>query len=1068
MKGLAPPLARGPLPSRSATGAVRIRWLLLLLCVARASSQPFVGGPGHCLFFNKPTQFAMMYPTPSSPDGSYVISGFPTKAVTIEYWLRYIYDANSPSRRYVHFSLASNDVYSASGVRTYDDNSIQCCPNIDNTQFVYLLASLSGGRPISTPPSANYGPDYKKWHHYAIVFEPMANATAPPAAIRVYIDGILAMDGTYPEIGNATLPSTGAFMLAQDQDSIAGSIDDQQSFIGMFDELRIWSVARTQSEIQRDFGRELVGNETGLWVYYPFNEGSGDMAYNKVDPSRHVLRLGTGAAFQATPEQRPVWSISHAPVWGPNPLRALANRGSVTRVDFSPHAMPANVTLVSTTCSGVVDFFGDADGTHALAATDALPPNAPSAYMRIAGAAPTPLPACNVTFNIAAAGRSGTQTLVLSENMPPVVANVSVTFVEDSLGRLALTGSDSEIIAAVIVSSVPRNGTLYAMALDWSQLFTFSANGLTSTVPGGPVAYSPASNQFGEGFDVLRFRVVDESGGISGEGTVTIDVTPVDDRPVAGRNPYYLEFAHEGQLVRTAAISPPSTQDFAVSFFLRMSTLPATNATLFSVPSRVAGLVAPYTLCVTHAGRIQFLVSGTIAVDGNATLSFGDKWSHVAVSMQGTRAALFVDGALVANGTAPSRPSVGAGVDVGGFKGSLDEFSVYNKSLTADDIAAIRAIKCAPLGSRLVACFPFDEGVGGFTRCAAPSCSATAQLGDGSVSSAPLWTLLPVVIAPSFASYPQFETVLTTEETAVVVSLPAIDVDTDARAFAYVVMDLPKGGKLYQYDDSAPDKRGAPIDLPYLYWRYTIEPTTVWPFTAYKPPWNLSCCATEAEFFTLVNAVADKPCRLCQREDPYLRMSTQFSYAVYGTFDLLDNPGHPARYNPYAPPGYGYGDSIFAYTPQSVGEALSANGERDCVHAPPGLPLQNPFAWTCPTGKENEFFEVGLSEPLFVQSVAVYENYYPGAVVNIKARVNGTANEWVDLWSGGPRTELYDAKGNYVDQKYVVFEPPVCNTAFLADALHVELATHLVPGWNEVESVSLTGTRTLKDGVVLD
>ena len=41
----------------------------------------------------------------------------------------------------------------------------------------------------------------------------------------------------------------------------------------IYDDLRIWSVARSASEIQSNMNYELSGNETGLHVYFPFNQG---------------------------------------------------------------------------------------------------------------------------------------------------------------------------------------------------------------------------------------------------------------------------------------------------------------------------------------------------------------------------------------------------------------------------------------------------------------------------------------------------------------------------------------------------------------------------------------------------------------------------------------------------------------------------------------------------------------------------------------------------------------------------------------------------------------------------
>jgi hypothetical protein len=46
-------------------------------------------------------------------------------------------------------------------------------------------------------------------------------------------------------------------------------------FEGKIDEVRIWDIVRTQTEIQENMGTSLTGNEDGLVAYYEFNEGSG-------------------------------------------------------------------------------------------------------------------------------------------------------------------------------------------------------------------------------------------------------------------------------------------------------------------------------------------------------------------------------------------------------------------------------------------------------------------------------------------------------------------------------------------------------------------------------------------------------------------------------------------------------------------------------------------------------------------------------------------------------------------------------------------------------------------------
>ena len=51
-------------------------------------------------------------------------------------------------------------------------------------------------------------------------------------------------------------------------------------FDGMINEVRIWSIARTQQQIQDAMNKELIGNETGLVSYWKLNEGTGTTAYD--------------------------------------------------------------------------------------------------------------------------------------------------------------------------------------------------------------------------------------------------------------------------------------------------------------------------------------------------------------------------------------------------------------------------------------------------------------------------------------------------------------------------------------------------------------------------------------------------------------------------------------------------------------------------------------------------------------------------------------------------------------------------------------------------------------------
>jgi len=86
----------------------------------------------------------------------------------------------------------------------------------------------------------------KVWHHIATTFD--------GTNYKLYMNG--------EEVNNYTVT-------AGDTPAATPVRYIGTDFIGKIDEVRMWSVARTQAEIQTNMNKTLVGNETGLEAYYP-------------------------------------------------------------------------------------------------------------------------------------------------------------------------------------------------------------------------------------------------------------------------------------------------------------------------------------------------------------------------------------------------------------------------------------------------------------------------------------------------------------------------------------------------------------------------------------------------------------------------------------------------------------------------------------------------------------------------------------------------------------------------------------------------------------------------------
>jgi hypothetical protein len=84
----------------------------------------------------------------------------------------------------------------------------------------------------------------------------------------------------------------------------------ETSFSGMMDEVRIWNVARSQSEIRANKSTSLQGDEIGLVGYWRFDEGSGQVVSDRADDD-NPGRLGS---LSTSDDNDPVWALSDAPI----------------------------------------------------------------------------------------------------------------------------------------------------------------------------------------------------------------------------------------------------------------------------------------------------------------------------------------------------------------------------------------------------------------------------------------------------------------------------------------------------------------------------------------------------------------------------------------------------------------------------------------------------------------------------------------------------------------------------------------------------------------------------------
>ncbi len=106
-----------------------------------------------------------------------------------------------------------------------------------------------------------------QWSHIAVTY-------SSSTGVKAYLNGNLIY--IVPGYGNIQ-PGNVPLRIGARVDSIY-----TEYFKGGLDEVRIWNVVRTQSQIALNMNKELTGNESGLVAYWKFNEtpGSGTIIHD--------------------------------------------------------------------------------------------------------------------------------------------------------------------------------------------------------------------------------------------------------------------------------------------------------------------------------------------------------------------------------------------------------------------------------------------------------------------------------------------------------------------------------------------------------------------------------------------------------------------------------------------------------------------------------------------------------------------------------------------------------------------------------------------------------------------
>jgi hypothetical protein len=107
------------------------------------------------------------------------------------------------------------------------------------------------------------------WYHIAVVYIPAPNSSSQ-ATVDSYVNGSLVDSFQYNE-GNDNAAN---FIRIGYHNDDAGSYGTTRFFDGLLDNVSVWNVDRTASDIAGDMNSDLTGSETGLAAFWSFDQAT--------------------------------------------------------------------------------------------------------------------------------------------------------------------------------------------------------------------------------------------------------------------------------------------------------------------------------------------------------------------------------------------------------------------------------------------------------------------------------------------------------------------------------------------------------------------------------------------------------------------------------------------------------------------------------------------------------------------------------------------------------------------------------------------------------------------------
>ena len=268
------------------------RWLILLgllLMATNAAGQ-------YALQFDGVDDYVDIGPWPE------LTSQIMAQPVTYEFWLS---------------STNTTDTLTLIGaVNTADSTFYRISLNMDGMRVrqaggVKILQRDASGTFFrgGTASGLDTGITNGEWHHMALVFD------ANTGFLAIYVDGV-SQELSFMDAATPTNVTDFEYPVVPiGARNVRGVID--QCFAGLLNEVRMWSYARAEAEIQSNMTVAVPAGVEGLIGYWPLNEGQGGTAYDNSGNGRDGIITG------------PTWTTESAPVVQPFAFLPIPADGAV-------------------------------------------------------------------------------------------------------------------------------------------------------------------------------------------------------------------------------------------------------------------------------------------------------------------------------------------------------------------------------------------------------------------------------------------------------------------------------------------------------------------------------------------------------------------------------------------------------------------------------------------------------------------------------------------------------------------------------------------------------------------